>query len=240
MSDKPTLRVDWCSYEAAKYAVEHWHYSGSMPTPPIIKIGAWEGGAYIGCVLFSRGANKNLGNPYGLKDVEVCELTRVALNKHTIPVSRIVSIALKFLAKQSPGLRLCVSFADPNEGHHGGIYQAGNWVYSGLAKSTPKYRTKSGEILHQRQVSKTGIKPQYGQLRRVPIMSDCEEIPQLDKHRYLMPLDNAMRKQIAPLAKPYPKRQSCVSSIGSDATGDQPEEGGAAPTDTLTKTPELM
>lgn len=26
---------------------------------------------------------------------------------------------------------------------------------------------------------------------------------------------------------------SCVSSIGSDATGDQPEEGGAAPTDTL-------
>jgi hypothetical protein len=58
------------------------------------------------------------------------------------------------------------------------------------------------------------------------------------KHRYLMPLDDAMRKQIAPLAKPYPKRQSCVSSIGSDATGDQPEEGGAAPTDTLTKTSE--
>ena len=26
------------------------------------------------------------------------------------------------------------------------------------------------------------------------------------KHRYLMPLDAAMREQIAPLAKPYPKR----------------------------------
>ena len=24
---KPTLKLDWCSHEAAKYAVEHWHYS---------------------------------------------------------------------------------------------------------------------------------------------------------------------------------------------------------------------
>ena len=27
-----------------------------------------------------------------------------------------------------------------------------------------------------------------------------------DKHKYLMPLDDDMRKQIAHLAKPYPKR----------------------------------
>ena len=26
------------------------------------------------------------------------------------------------------------------------------------------------------------------------------------KHKYLMPLDRKMRKQIAPLAKPYPKK----------------------------------
>lgn len=26
-SPKPELRLDWCSYQAAKYAVEYWHYS---------------------------------------------------------------------------------------------------------------------------------------------------------------------------------------------------------------------
>ena len=26
MSDKPVLKLDWCSHAAAKYAVEHWHY----------------------------------------------------------------------------------------------------------------------------------------------------------------------------------------------------------------------
>lgn len=39
-----------------------------------------------------------------------------------------------------------------------------------------------------------------------------------------------MRKQIDLLRKPYPKR---AGSIDSDATGIQPEEGGAVPTPAL-------
>ena len=31
---KAILKLDWCDYKAAKYAVEHWHYSKSLPTPP--------------------------------------------------------------------------------------------------------------------------------------------------------------------------------------------------------------
>ena len=223
------LRVDWCSHEAAKYAVEKWHYSHSMPTPPIIKIGAWEGNKYIGCVLFSRGANNNLGSPYGLKAIEVCELTRVALAKHSTPVSQIVAVCIRFLKNNSPGVRLIVSFADPNQGHIGTIYQAGNWLYSGMANSTPKYKTKDGKILHNRQVSKVGYKPQYGEMRKVPRIDECEVIPQLDKYRYLYPLDRAMRKQIAPLAKPYPKRLSCGQSVEGDTSGDQPEGAGSIP-----------
>ena len=74
------LRLDWCSHEAAKYAVEHWHYSGTMPVPPIIKIGVWENEKYIGAVLFSRGASSNLYNPYGITQYQGCELTRVAFS----------------------------------------------------------------------------------------------------------------------------------------------------------------
>lgn len=177
-----------------------------MPTPPIVKIGVWEEGKYIGCVLFSRGANNNLGKPYALKTTQVCELTRIALDRHQAPVSRIVAIAIKFLAKANPGLRLIVSFADPNQNHHGGVYQAGNWIYCGQSPSSHKYLDKHGNEWHQRQVSATGVKPQYGTMRRVPKISECTKLPQLGKHRYLMPLDREMRAQLLSLAKPYPKR----------------------------------
>lgn len=221
---KPQLKLDWCNHEAAKYAVEHWHYSRSLPTPPIVRIGVWEDGSFIGCVLFSRGANNNLGSPYGLKCTEICELTRVALSGHKTPVSKIVSVAIKLLRKHAQGLRLIISFADPNEGHVGTIYQAGGWLYCGRSKSTPKYQDRQGRIWHQRQVSKTGVKPQYGKLRKVAKSDDCIVIPQLDKYRYLLPLDEEMKQQTLPLSKPYPKKP-CATSIEGDASSDPTGRG---------------
>jgi hypothetical protein len=77
-------------------------------------------------------------------------------------------------------------------------------------------------------VSVSGVKPQYGELRHVAKIADCTKIPQKGKYRYLMPLDDAMREQIAPLAKPYPKRQPVrAGSIDSDATTFHEEEGSA-------------
>jgi len=46
------LRLDWCSHAAAKYAVEHWHYSARMPKFKQIYIGAWESGRFIGAIIF--------------------------------------------------------------------------------------------------------------------------------------------------------------------------------------------
>lgn len=222
------LVVDWCSHKAAKYAVMSWHYSKSMPTPPVIKIGAWEESVFVGCILFSRGANKNLGKAYGLLATEVCELTRVALGAHKSETSQIVSKAIKMLSKKE-SMRLIYSYADANEGHHGGIYQAMNWVYTGTTPTSFKYMTQCGRVLHQRQVSSTGWKPQYGEVRRVPKIDECEKIPQLGKHRYLYPLDRAMRRQIAPLARPYPKRDSCEPSIEGDTPSVQDGRAGSTP-----------
>ena len=231
MSEKPVLRLDWCSYAAAQYAVTHWHYSKSLPTPPVVKIGVWEAGAFIGCVLFSRGANRNLGNPYGLVVTEVAELTRVALARHSTPVSRILTISIKMLRIHCPRLRLIISYADSNHGHHGGIYQAGNFLYCGSTPQSYMYKDPHGRVWHQRQVSVSGVKPQYGTLRHVAKITDCEKITQLGKHRYLYPLDAAMRAQITPLMQPYPKRASSSQATPADQAG----EGGAAPPLALSK-----
>jgi hypothetical protein len=125
------LRLDWASHDAARWACEKWHYAGVLPTGKLVKVGVWEDDSFRGVVLFSRGASPHLGRQYDLDHTQLCELTRIALREHDAPVSRIVSVALRFLRRSNPGLRLVVSFADPSQDHVGGIYQAGNWVFTG-------------------------------------------------------------------------------------------------------------
>lgn len=126
---KAILKLDWCDYKAAKYAVEHWHYSKSLSASKNVFIGVWENAKFIGVIVFGRGANNKIAEPYGLTQTEVCELTRVALTEHINPVTRILAIAIKLLKKQSPNLKLIVSYADPQQNHYGVIYQGGGVAF---------------------------------------------------------------------------------------------------------------
>ena len=213
--DKTILKLDWCSYEAAKFAVEHWHYSEVMPAGKAVIVGAWESGQFIGCVVFSRGANNHIGNPYGLKQIECCELTRIALTKHRNSVSRITSLAIRFLKKQSPGLRLIISYSDPEQNHHGGVYQAMNWIYVGTSQPQ-REKMICGKLVHKRTVFSRNGTAAGGTYSKI-----------LWKHKYLMPLDAEIRKRILPLSKPYPKR---AQSNTKDAPANHAGEGGSTPT----------
>lgn len=222
-----SLRLDWCSHEAAKYAVEHWHYSKSMPAGKSVKVGVWEEEKYIGCVIYSQGANNMIGRPYGLLQQQVCELTRVALTAHKNPVSRIIMLAQKFLKRQSPGIRLIVSYADTNQGHNGGIYQATNWIYVGEIELDCC-------LLFGKPVHRRTIFARYGtnsvEWLKKNIDPSATWADGAGKHKYLMPLDDAMRKQIEPLRKPYPKRGSGETD---NAAQSNAQTGGASPTDPL-------
>lgn len=232
MSSRPELRLDWCSHAAAKYAVEHWHYQQSLPTPPLVKVGVWEDGRYVGCVLFSRGASRHIGRPFGVEQTEIAELTRVALTDHRTPVSRIIRIALSLVRTSNPGLRLIISFADPGQDHHGGIYQAGGWTYLGQQPSTVEFIAPDGKQWHSRMISPSGRKKVYGEYRSVWKPEQCRKVTMPGKHKYAMPFDNDMRARIAPLAKPYPKRPR-AGSVASDAPSFHDGEGGAIPTSAL-------
>jgi len=194
------LVVAPCSHEAAKYAVEKWHYSRTMPKSKLVKFGAWENGEFIGAVIFGMGANNQIGSPYSLTQHQCCELVRVALSRHQSPTSQIVSKTLKELAKAMPGLRLVVSYADTAQSHYGGIYQAMNWIYVGFDKQTKVVQLDTGEVIHKRV-----FHLRYGH-STIGKVKGAMYIDVLPKHKYLYPLDKAMRRQIEPLAKPYPKR----------------------------------
>lgn len=213
--DKPDLLVDFCDYKAAKFAVMNWHYSKSMPAGKLVKIGAWEDKRFIGCVLFGLGANMNIHIPFLISRNEACELVRIALTSHIAPVSRIMKIALKMMKGLCPSLRLVVSYADPYYNHHGGIYQAMNWVFVGNgntdSRSRHPYLNPKGKLVHWRTVS--------SQCARVGIShteKGAKELgyralpPRPPKYKYLYPLDKKMRRQILPLSQPYPKRADVV------------------------------
>lgn len=221
------LKIDWATHEAAKFACENWHYSKTFPVGKTVKIGVWENSKFIGVVIFAWGMNKDLGTPYGLKMQQCAELVRVALTNHVSQVSKILAIAVKFLKRQSSGLRLLVSFADPTEGHHGGIYQAGGWVYTGKSAESFEW-ILNGKRLNRRAFTGQQFGKGVLSVAKIPIGAIKRKVT--GKHRYIKTLDEEMAKQVLPLAKPYPKR---AGSIVVDAPAIHAGEGGAEPTPAL-------
>ena len=197
------LQLDWCAYEAAKYAVENWHYSETMPSGKTLKIGVWEDDQFIGVVIYSRGATANIGKPYNLDQTEVCELTRVALNEHETAVSRVLSISRKLLTDKCPGLKLVVSYADPEQNHDGSIYQADNWVYEG-SMSTESYIKINGKVRHRRSCHSKFGTSSVPKLKQKLGATNVERVSVEGKHKYLKPLTDKMNRKIQQLAKPYP------------------------------------
>src|SRR2546426_2553019 len=228
MNSRPELKLDWCGHDAAEYACQKWHYSQTVPKAKRVYIGVWEDRRFIGVVIFSTGSGAATdGTKYGLAhQFEIAELQRVALaHDHRSPVTKILSVAIRMIQKKCSGLRALISFADPSEGHHGGIYQGGNWIYTGLSPDTTYFELSDGRWVHRRVVGR-----QFGRFEKAAGLKTGKTKTMPGKYRYLMPLDAEMRRRIEPLRKPYPKR---ASEVKDDTAGDHSAEGGETPTRTL-------
>lgn len=195
--EEVNLKLDWANHKATVFACKNWHYSKSVPAGKLVKIGVWENGSFRGVVLFSRGANKSIGSPYKLNQSQVCELTRIALNSHKTPVTKIVSIALKMLKKFCPELKLVVSYADVDQGHEGKIYKAGNWIYEGLFNAG----TMGAFIFKGKKTHPKTIHSMYGTgSQRIEFLKKID--PKVSvfitkgKHKFLWVLDEGIRASI--------------------------------------------
>lgn len=188
MSSKVKMLVAPCSYEAAKYAVQTWYYTATMPCGKLVKHGVWENEQFVGVIIYGRGATQQLGQPYGLDITECCEMVRMSMNTHVTPTSRILGVSLKLLKKSNPGLRLVVSFADGSVGHDGTVYKASNWVYLGETAPSTIYLVE-GEWVHGRECS-------HAIRRTGRPRSDFERKKVPGKHRFVFPLDAEMRAHV--------------------------------------------
>lgn len=217
------LKLAEVGFKAIKYSCMNYHYSKTVPTGKLVGFGVWEDDKFNGCVVFGRGVGNSQIERYGIPLTQGAELVRIALKDHDAPVTKIMSIAIKMLKKHSPGLKILVSYADSRQGHIGTIYQAGNWVYTGRAKTTPDYLYK-GRYYHVRSMNRMIKNGKFNRafVNSLPTRSGGERL------RYLYPLTEDMRQLVEGLRQPYVKR----GEHESNAPGYHSGEGGAVPTTT--------
>lgn len=184
--EKVKLKIARCSTEAAKYACVNWHYSKSLPSSKLIKYGVWEDEKFIGCVIYGRGANNNIGKPFNLEQTQICELVRVALTTHITPVTRIIAITLKMLKKENPDLLKVISYADKtNQGHEGIIYKAGNWQQLPDSVKMNMALSYKGKIYHGKTLTgKFGSRKNFTQELKNMIKSTPPQV----KHKFVYDL----------------------------------------------------
>jgi hypothetical protein len=123
-----------------------------------------------------------------------------------------------------PKPSLVVSYADTAQGHVGYVYQATNFVYTGLSAKRTDWKIKGREHLHGATVADES----RGQENRAEWMRGkygddfyLEDRPR--KHRYVYPCGNkrqraAMLTALRYDVKPYPKGESSRYDVGEPIT----------------------
>lgn len=196
------MRIRRATTEEVRHSCLRYHYAHRVPQVSAGYSVFNDSGEFCGTVCFGVGACPNIGRPYGLVQGEVLELVRVALNGkqghgHT---SEAVMAAVRQLHRDRPLLRLLVSYADMDQDHVGTIYKATNWVYAGkVGEGDRRNFTVDGKPRHARHMM--GKEGERWRERGHVV----EVTPTSGKHKYLYPLDRRMRRQVTPLARPYPE-----------------------------------
>jgi hypothetical protein len=202
------MRLEIASTKAVRYALLNFHYAKTIPSVQSSFSIFNQKNEWCGVICYSIGANKSIGTFANLRQGEVCELVRVALNGKQESTSQALSISLRLLSKKNPLIKLVVSYADSEQGHLGIIYQATNWYYLCTSRRVHHVNIRTGKRMHNRG---------YSELPKDK-KKDYKNTDVYDKYKYAYPLTNEMRELCEKLKKPYPKR---VQNIDSDVISNQ-------------------
>jgi hypothetical protein len=130
----------------AKQTIERNHYARSVPSGKSHYVRFEEA-----LVVWSIPANCNLGKFVLGRKGKVWELSRLwAPDGHARNLlTQAISAAVRVIVMMEKPDAL-VSYADPNAGHHGGVYKAASWLYHGKSEETRTYRAADGTTLARR------------------------------------------------------------------------------------------
>lgn len=208
------MRIAKANAQATEYACKKFHYAKSVPAVQWAYNIYNDTDEWCGVVAFGSGSTPMIGKPFELKQGEILELVRVAMNgkQGHNRTSQAVSMALRQLHKDDPLCKMVISYADSNQGHLGTIYQATNWIYLGrVENNTIAAFVVNGKRMHRRSV---GAKGGVQNLEWIQTHWDAnaEAVISKGKYKYIYPFDKELRKEWLKKHQPYPKKADTNNS----------------------------
>jgi hypothetical protein len=206
------IKVERISAEDAKPWLLERHYARRL-CPISHAFGAFDGSTLIGVVTYGTPLSSTLkdgvcGNEWSSN---VLELNRLCCESRKNLASTIVGRSLALLPKPS----IVVSYADTGQGHVGFVYQATNFIYTGLSAAFKDPMVKGFEHKHHTTIGDEG----RGHPSRVQFLREkygAENVYYIErdrKHRYIFFCGNkrqsqAMKAALKYKVEPYPKGES--------------------------------
>jgi len=149
VGDAKRIIVNPISASDANRIVKALHYSGKVVNNSQLHLGVFLDGKCGGAMQFGPSLDKRkmLGLVCGTLWHEFIELNRMAF-ADWLPrngESRAIGYAFRWMRKQYPQIKWCVSFADGTQCGDGTIYRASGFVLTGIKENDQVWAAPSGE-----------------------------------------------------------------------------------------------
>lgn len=153
MGDAKQLIVKPISGRDANRIIQSLHYSGKTVQNSQLHLGVFLDGKCGGAMQFGPSLDKRkmLGMVRGTFWNEFIELNRMAF-ADWLPrngESMALGFAFRWMRKQYPHIKWCVSFADGTQCGDGTIYRASGFVLTGINQSMNLVMRGDGEVIHK-------------------------------------------------------------------------------------------
>jgi hypothetical protein len=244
----------------ANALVKRLHYSGKVVNNSQLHLGVFLDGKCGGVMQFGPSLDKRkmLGLVEGTEWNGFIELNRMAF-ADWLPrnsESRAIGYAFRWMRKQYPHIKWCVSFADGTQCGDGTIYRASGFVLTGIVTSVNLVRLPDGSVIHKMTLESGPTRPRKelgGQsyyeitggkynLAAYAKVTGGVTIPGFQL-RYIYFLDPEARKHLTVPVLPFSEIQRLGAGMyrGKPSAGSSPVErpatsgevGGSIPTPAL-------
>jgi hypothetical protein len=204
------------------YEVEPWllkkHYAKRIPSISYA-FGLYDENILVGVCTYGTPSSATLRD--GIAGSEnakyVLELNRLCIesgNKNA--ASMLIGRSLQMLPKPS----IVVTYADTAQEHVGYVYQACNFIYTGLSAKRTDWKIKGMEQLHGQTIAdmSRGCNGSRSDYMREKFGDAFYLEDRARKHRYIFVTgpDKSLKKEIKYLQQPYPKGESKKYDAGKN------------------------
>ena len=175
-----------------------------MPAGTKLALGAFLCDRLIGAATFGVGPMSGHRLLRDARAVDGITLTRFVLlpERPANAASRILGVVLRMIRRETDK-KFVLTYADPEHGHHGGIYQAAGFLYVGASEPQPALDLGDGVPRHSRSVASAFGTHSREHFARHGLA--VRAVPVAPKHTYLWVVPEWRDRLLLP-SQTYPKR----------------------------------